>query len=92
MQSKNYKSVEYPWQRLRSLTSTFLGFGNSKYRPFRLSNRPGGVGHGPKGIMGKKSKTVHLHLTLASHAGLFRGARISSLPSPLWGGKKYELP
>ena len=56
MQSKNYKSVEYPWQRLRSLTSTFLGFGNSKYRPFRLSNRPGGVGHGPKGIMGKKIK------------------------------------
>ena len=39
MQSKNYKSVEYPWQRLRSLTSTFLGFANSKYRPFRLSNR-----------------------------------------------------
>ena len=26
---------------------------------------------------------------LASHAGVFRGARISSL---LWGGKKYELP
>ena len=30
-----------------------------------------------------------LSLTLASHAGVFRGARISSL---LWGGKKYELP
>ena len=28
-------------------------------------------------------------LSLASHAGVFRGARISSLP---WGGKKNELP
>ena len=24
---------------------------------------PGGVGHGPRGIMGKKSKTAYLHLT-----------------------------
>ena len=30
----------------------------------------GGVGHGPKGIMGKKSKTAHLHLTFALFTSL----------------------
>ena len=30
----------------------------------------GGVGHGAKGIMGKKSKTAHLHLTFASFTSL----------------------
>ena len=30
---------------------------------------------------------------LASHAGVFRGARFSSLPiPPMWGGMKNELP
>ena len=33
-------------------------------------NNPGGVGHGPKGIMGKKSKTAHLHLTFALFTSL----------------------
>ena len=32
--------------------------------------KPGGVGHGPKGIMGKKSKTAHLHLTFALFTSL----------------------
>ena len=31
---------------------------------------PGGVGHGPNGIMGKKSKTAHLHLTFALFTSL----------------------
>ena len=31
---------------------------------------PGGVGHGPKGIIGKKSKTAHLHLTFALFTSL----------------------
>ena len=31
---------------------------------------PGGFGHGPKGIMGKKSKTGHLHLTFALFTSL----------------------
>ena len=35
-----------------------------------LSLNPGGVGHGPKGIMGKKSKTAHLHLTFALFTSL----------------------
>ena len=30
----------------------------------------GGVGHGPKGIIGKKSKTAHLHLTFALFTSL----------------------
>ena len=30
----------------------------------------GGVGHGPKGSMGKKSKTAHLHLTFALFTSL----------------------
>ena len=30
----------------------------------------GGVGHGPKDIMGKKSKTGHLHLTFALFTSL----------------------
>ena len=30
---------------------------------------------------------------IVSHAGVFRGARISSAPQTrLWGGTKYELP
>ena len=36
----------------------------SKSKSLRVY-RAGDVGHGPKGIMGKKSKTVHLHLTVA---------------------------
>ena len=35
-----------------------------------VSSVTGGVGHGPKGIMGKKSKTVHLHLTFALFTSL----------------------
>ena len=35
-----------------------------------VSNIPGGVGHGPKVIMGKKSKTAHLHLTFALFTSL----------------------
>ena len=35
-----------------------------------LSKAPGGVGHGPKGIMGKKPKTAHLHLTFALFTSL----------------------
>ena len=31
---------------------------------------PGGVGHGPKGIMGKKSKTAYLLLTFALFTSL----------------------
>ena len=34
------------------------------------SYEAGGVGHGPKGIMGKKSKTAHLHLTFALFTSL----------------------
>ena len=42
---------------------------NSKRKKF-LTFRSGGVGHGPKGIMGKKSKTAHLHLTFALFTSL----------------------
>ena len=35
-----------------------------------LGTSPGGVGHGPKGIMGKKSKPAHLHLTFALFTSL----------------------
>ena len=38
-------------------------------RPFYRCG-PGGVGHGSKGIMGKKSKTAHLHLTFALFTSL----------------------
>ena len=36
----------------------------------RACFRPGGVGHGLKGTMGKKSKAAHLHLTFALFTSL----------------------
>ena len=40
--------------------------------------------------MTRQEKGIWLRLSIASHAGVFRGARISSLH--LWEGKKFELP
>ena len=50
--------------------------------PFRLSSLS--MAEAPVAILPYVLEAVRL----ASHAGIFRGARISSLPT--WGGKKYE--
>ena len=40
---------------------------------------------------GRKDELAGAHLGLISHAGVFRGARISSLLVHAWEGTKHEL-
>ena len=57
--------------RRREITELCLGLvGATISINFVDTSQPGGVGHGPKGIMGKKSKTAHLHLTFALFTSL----------------------
>ena len=72
---KNKKSVKnkWPFNRLNCEPTSQRGvlYVPSRAKSSRCHGRvAGGVGHGPKSIMGKKSKTAHLHLTCALFTSL----------------------
>ena len=69
------RHVFLPPSCLNHHVTTSLGFSLLREKQGRRPNRP--------------TKLLHAYLALASHAGVFRGARISSLPR---GGKETELP